>query len=744
MDSFELHSNGAITDADDSRVEVNGTAVFVVDAALDESTPAAIRLADADSVGDDGQPTNSFRAFGPSSFIVLPTDGVTPGVDVGVNEDGEAAAALALTNGIRFSALDHRVRIADDGEVTINSWSGVLIPSLEEAQTPTANEAAELQLLSQGSIRDAENTVTSLTGDATLVALNGEIRLANENAGNEFSAGGVVTLISGATESPEFPAGPITVGVASATGEAADAIFDAGQLRFYADGGWVRIAEDSDTSLTNWEADTLPALLPQEPPTESLAQRLELSSAGSITDAPLGEDDPSGVAVTVTGFDGTFDSMANATFVAATDIVLADSGAGNQLSVDGISTFVAGDDRVIDVGVDDGVPADATFNTGTLRFVTSEGAVRIAEDSSTVLTNWEANTISPLIGFDPVESTAQTLDLRAEGSISDAKNKPEDTSEVSVQVTTTEDESADATLIATTSIVLADADSADNQLRVDDLATFIAGSGEMIDIGVEAAGTAAAAVFNAGSVRFAAPGGEVRIAEDSGTELAGWEGASIGLLAGDDVPDRSTADTSELRSNGKITDAENAFIEIAGDAAFVVATTAGITNAPPDGPPVQAIVLADSAMAINRLDIGGFAEFVVEMPDSELDEGVRGPKGIDVGVDEDGTPADATFVADSLRFFAPDALVRLAEDNDTQIGGGDSRASELQVRAEGGITDNGDADTEVTTSAELNAQGGTADIVLGDQDARFSMGTPGLFDESMFLAMDALNISVQV
>lgn len=750
--TFELFANGALTDANDSQIAISGNATFVVSAVFDESTPAAIRLADSDSTDESEAPTNVLTVEGLTTLIVLPAAGSTPGIDVGVNATGQAARATFESGGLRFSATDRLVRLAEDDSTELATWSGASIDALGIIAEPVSSTAADLQLLTAGMLTDAADAVVNVTGAATLIALgSGEaIRLADGGGTNEFTVGGMATLISGPTAPTAVASGSILVGVSSAVGGAADATFDAGKLRFYAEGATVRVAEDSSTILTNWEADTLPALLPGPAPTKSLAQTLELSSTGSITDMQLAADDSLDVVVTITGLGGTTDPMANATFVAAEDIVLTDGGADNELVVDGMTTLVAGVNRAIDVGVmslgevqGDGSPADARFNTGTLRFGSSGGTVRIAEDSDTILTNWESDTISSLIGAAPTSNNAQTLEVLSAGSITDAKNKTDDATEVTIRISAPATEQATATFVATTNIALADAASSANLLSVGDLATFFAGNGKSIDIGVQTsgddAGDAALAMFNAGSVRFSAPTGTVRIAEDSGTELAGWTDAEIDVLGSTPEPSSSSANRFELLSNGLITDAADADVMIDDGARFVVSANVEIADAV-EGAIVQAIVLADNndASTPNALMVGGLAEFIVEVP---VTDGFDGPKGIDLGVQAGGTPANATFEAGSLRFSAPDASVRIAEDDGSLFANGVSDSRTLELLSTQSITDAANAALAIAGDATLVA--GEA-VALADTDSPGTSNALSVGGIATFIAGSGETIDVGV
>ena len=214
----------------------------------------------------------------------------------------------------------------------------------------------------------------------------------------------------------------------------------------------------------------------------------------------------------------------DATFVATGAVVLNDM-AGDSFTVGGQASFAGASIDVGDAG---------TFNAKTLNF-NSGGAVTIQEDSATEIA---------------IANTADSLDLRSSGDISDAVG-------TSLVVT------KDATFVATGAIALNDM--AADILTIGGKASF---AGSSINVGD--AGT-----FNANTLNFNS-GGAVTIQEDSATEIA---------MA-------NTADSLDLRSGGDMTDAVGTNLIVTGDATFVAA---------------GAIALND--MVTDVLTIGGKASF---------------------------------------------------------------------------------------------------------------------------------------
>lgn len=669
--TLELFSVGSIADDPDGVVTRTGDDATFVSATGD------ITLADG---GDSNvlEVGDLATFYGPAAASIA----------VGVDSTGNEAAARFDAARLRFSAAGALVRIAEDSDTTVAGWDSVPLPASAPANTEGASLAAALEVYSAGNITDESNSQISVGPDGSaLFAAAGDITLADEGAANSLQVDGVTSFVVSDSQS-------VSVGIAS-DGTAADADYDTTYVRYYAPNGTVQLAEDGDTVLTNWEPGTIPALA-MVTPTENLSQTLELSADGSITDEQLDPtNDTLDVVVRTT-------SGGNATFVAAESIQLADGAEDNGVLVDGTATLIAGNGQLIDVGVTStGMTATAAFTAGTLRFSAEGGTVRIAEDDATVLTNWDSDTISTLASPAPSENRAATLELNSAGSITDAQRTEFDSTNVSTVI------SGDATFVAAAEIELADAPTARNQLDIGGLATFIAGAGQTIDLGVDTNGAETFAQFRAGSLRFSAPAGDVTIAEDNsltnvGTHLAGWTGATIASLNGAAAPTASEAATFELSSHGAITDADDAAVDITGDATFIV-TEGGVGAIVDD----DAIVLADhnEADTTNRLEVGGLATFIVEQPAD-----APNAKIAFVGATSSFREAAATFNAGSLRFSSPAGWFIVAEDSDTHLAGWTganiplldspeptySEVQSLDLLSAGGLTDAADASIVVT------------------------------------------------
>ncbi|QDV77509.1 hypothetical protein [Botrimarina mediterranea] len=722
--NLELFSFGTIVDEPNAAVRVAGDATFV---AKDQ-----IVLADSDTF------ENRITVSGVATFIS--TDG--DGISVGVGGTGAPAAAFFHAGSIRFVSVGGDVRIAQAGSINalhgnmlLADWAADSIAPSIPIPTPTASVAENLEL-SAVVIADEANAVVNVTGDATFVASQSIVLADADNPGgsNSLTVGGVATFVTG----NYF--GALRVG-ATEDGAPSAAVFQAGGLRFSAPNGVVQIAEDDGTHLVDWRTTPVSPLIVR-PRTVTEARVIELSSAGGITDAD-------GAVVFATGWNGSERvygySGATATFVAAESITLADGGADNKLMVDGLLTLVstAASGQRIDVGVTPtGGMANAEFIAGSVRFWAPEGAVRLVEDTAinlggatysenygTMIGSWATGAESPLFPSSVVSNRAGTLDLVSYW-IADESNAV-------VEVSGDAGFRAIGPSIGSPLIQLADG-GVSNALRVGGVATFVVDAAFGVDVG----GGIGLAEFVAGSLRFNA-GGAVRIAEDSATHLADWGGLAVGLIRPDASMNRSVAASLDLNSAGAITDAADAKVLIAGDAKFTVSTIASVA-----GP--AAIVLADGDAA-NELVVGGHANFIV----NQVPAG--SPKGIDVGVvPATGAPAAALFTAGTLGFSAQGGMVRLAEDNDTVLGGL-STAQDLELLSAGFITDTDSVTTgeivaatsvEVTQTAKLKAGlNGENNVTLGAGAAAFSMAdsdgnNPQLFNDAQYLAVQAENVSI--
>lgn len=714
--SLQLVSAGPITDAADAIIDVTFDAgLLVTEAAAISANNLAIDLADSTSPST----INRLTVGGFATFITLGGGGI----EIGDTPRSGPAEATFNAGAIRFYAPNSQVRIAEDSGTSLakSTTEGVLglggpLP---------ASVAGSLQLTSNGVISDESTAQVEVAGNAVFIVSSianvGDDRaivLANSGGDNRLTVGGLAFFQVIQQPSDLAPKG-IDVGVA-ADGTPAGAVFTAGRLAFDAAGGVVRIAEDDGTVVAG---------------VSSQAGDLQLLSAGAILDEAVAK-------LQVTG---------NATFVSALGTTLADDFADNQLSVGGLATFVVGANQTLAVGTPaTGPAAAAAFNAGSLRFFAPNGTARIAEDSATELLDWMTVAPSPLIAAPPMAIEAKTIEIFSAGSITDTPTAVIIATGNSGGVRVY-DPTATATFVATNSITLADS-GADNKLIVDGMLTLVSttGAGQQINVGVTGAGAAAAAEFVAGSVRFSASGGDVKIAEDAsaafkgvtysetpGTHIAGWTPGTISALIVA-PPDRSAGASLEVTSAGAITDAADAKVLIAGDAKFTVSTIANVA-----GP--AAITLADGDAA-NELVIGAHANFVV----NQVPAGSA--KGIDAGVvTATGVPAAALFTAGTLGFSAQGGMVRLAEDNDTVLGGF-STAQDLELLSAGIVTDTTSVTTDdgvaatsvtLTQSAKLKAGvNGENDVTLGAGAAAFSMGAPQLFNDAQYLAVQAENVSI--
>lgn len=732
--TLQIESGGMITDTPIAQIIVNGDASFTVtEAAMiaDGSLVQAIVL--ANGTGD-----NRVEVGGIATFIVeYPTTEVPgfngpKGIDVGVAASGSAASAFFNAGSLRFYAPGGTVRIAEDSGTVLAGWDAVEGPVAAITAAPTASVAHTLQLQSNGGISDEADAVVLVTGvaaDGSLVFdptasaafyATGDIVLADQGFTNQLSIDGLATFI-GAN---------IDVGVAS-TGLAAASIYNVGSVRFSSVTGVTRLAEDSDTVLVGWNTTPSPGVFPVQP-LPNHARAIEVTAAGSIIDS----DD----FVLTVGASPASGTLTSATFVAKEAIVLANGPSVNEnllntIQVYGVTTFISTDGDDISVGVNaDGTPSQARFNTGSVRFVSVGGDVRIAEDSELVLTNWAANSIAPSIPIPtPTASLAGNLELLSTDSISDAAN-------AAVSVT------GNATFVAGMNIVLADADTSGtaNSLIVGGVATFVTRNGvaqqvgTILQVGTTSQGAAGPATFQAGSLRFFAPSGSARFAEDDGTHFADWMTAPPSSLIAT-PPMASEASSIQVYSAGSISDADGAAI-------FATTRPGSVRTYNPSAyaafVAAGSITLADGGVE-NKLMVDGQATFV-----STASSGQR----IDVGVTATGGMASAEFIAGSVRFWAPDGAVRLVEDAavnykgatyseavGTSIGawqvGGPfiatipstvnlNRADALEIVSYGPITDHDSAAVQVTGDAGFRVVGSAFQMV-GNASIRLADDGPG-------------------
>lgn len=746
VSDFTLNSAGPITDDANAAVLIGGEADF--------TAIGSIVLADTANAN------NLLRVFGHGGFSVTPAGGQ---IDIGVDPStGDPASSSAQIDSMSFSAIGGDARVALDGDATFDRTT----------------EVGNLAVWSSGSIVDTLANSVSVTGDASFTA-DADIRLADANTPiNVLDIDGLGSFTVGTGRE-------IDLGVVPTTGLPADSLTTIGMLTFSAPEGDVQIALDGDLLLqgTN-EAQSLAlhssgdlldkpdTTLRVTGPAELIAQmpgggrqRIILGdSPGDVTafgslkltgsEVAIQEDTPAGDASPGTLLTGV---LADTLTLASDGPITDDTGASIVVLMN--ADLTAGSDP----GTRQAITLDApTVEFGTLKLFGSE--ITVTETTSggdatpgTALTGVDAQNLTltsagpitdvlgatiavsgsalltalgpsditldnesvnfgevGLVGDDVLLReasstlltgvTAATLDLHSTGTI-------EDTASAVVEVT------SNATLFADEGITLADNDNTPttNRVTVGVQASFEVASGNDIRLGVNASGEPATAYFAVGTLNLVAPSGAVVVSEDTeagdpapGTELSG-------LVAG----------SLDLHSVGSITDTPAADLLVTGDALVVSDASIVLAN-------------DDQAATLNSLVVDGNARFEAGMGET-----------IDLGVNTAGSPAEAIFRSGTLSFSAPNGTIRIAEDAAALLAR-INVADHLELSATGSITDlnvatNGAAaaDTTIQETAVLIAGNGGADIVLGDQAARFSMGTPAVFSQQQYLEVTADNVSIQ-
>ncbi|MCC9605721.1 hypothetical protein LOC68_21525 [Blastopirellula sp. JC732] len=682
-----MMGRGAVTIREDSSTEITG-----------DNKASDLFLASAGAITDDAMTT--VDATGAAVFTAK--DAITLADMMGDE--------LTIDGMATFISLDSAaIEIGGDGLTLLGmlnfNGGAVVIQEDDSTQLSGDNVADSLELTSDGSIEDKPATSIDVENDATFTAAT-FITLA-DNSTDVIDIGGLATFVS-------LGAGAIDVGVdvLMADGTDSGAKVNFGQLTFVSDDGMlgrgaVTIREDSSTEIAG----------------ENKASDLFLASAGSLTDDAMTKIDATGAAV----------------FTAQDAITLADV-MGDELTIDGMATFISLNSGAITIG------GDGLTELGMLNF--DGGAVVIQEDDATQLSG---------------DNFADSLELTSAVSIED---KPD----------TSIDVENDATFTAGTFITLSD--TSGDQLDVGGLATFVSLGANAIDVGVDvllADGSDSGAMVNFGQLTFVSDDGmlgrgAVTIREDSSTEVTGDNAASDLFLAsagaitddamttidatgaakfiaqdeitladvmGDELTvgglatfisldsgaisiggdgltllgmlnfntggafflqeDDSTeltgdnvADSVNLNSDGAITDAEGTSIDVENAATFTAATF---------------ITLADKATDV--IDIGSLATFVS-----------LGASAIDVGVDvvmADGSDSGAKVNFVQLTFVSDDGMlgrgaVTIREDSSTEIAG-DNKASDLFLASAGAITDADSTQIDATGAATFTAQD---EILLAD------------------------------
>ncbi|TWT96133.1 hypothetical protein Pla108_32160 [Botrimarina colliarenosi] len=751
--TLELYSAGGITDDSNAVVIVTGVAADG-SPQTDPTANATFFASGVINLANEG-PNNTLSVDGLATFVT--TLGISrPGLLLGVTPSSTPAEADLNFGRLRFYAPGTGVTIAEDSGVLLAGWDADPLSPIVVGIAPTMSRALNLELASAGSIRDESTSdlrVGARGGSATFVAAE-DIVLVDGGAGNSLIVADSATFVAGLGRT-------LTVGVIP-TGMAAAGVFESGSLRFAAPGGLARIAEDGATILAGWPMGSTSALI-ATPPMANEARTIEITSSGAITDAV-------DAVVLATGRNATgdrvYDPTASASFVSGSSITLADQAANNKLIVDGRTTFVAS--AGVSVGVTNATTvAAAEFVAGSLRFSAPGAAVRIAEDADatfkevaytetpgTHLAGWTGPVASQQLASPPSRSLSQSLEIVSDGPLTDAADAIiEVTGDAGFRVT-----GEDSLPPNTAAIDLANGGGS-NQLLVTGAATFVSAGGLLVDIrvGVDTSGAAAAATFNAGTLRFHAIEGDVFVAEDSPAVLGSWNNLNIGLIRTAAISDLSWAGSFELLATGSITDADTAMLRVR-DATFV--SQGGVSGDP------WRINVADTASS--RIVVEGVATFVVQ---------TQG-KGVSVGVNSGGTPTEGAFSAGSIRFSAPTGDVRVAEARTVTLGGGtyglnpgtvlagwpatglspligsptptESSARSLDLVSVGSITDAIDARVAITENAALLVReaanvgvGGTAIRLADDNTA----GSPNSFlvgGDASFISQGAWGMDLGV
>ena len=535
-DMLSLTSDGAITDAVGTTIEVAGMATF--DAGANPIT-----------LGDDPTDTTNFGSLsvtGSNLWIQEDSDTELKLVSADtftLTSDGSitdiVGAPIEVAGQATLTASGN-ITLGDDPSDTTNfgslAVSGTSITIQEDSSTELTGVSADmLSLTSDGAITDSAGATIEVVGMAT------------------FDAGmNPITLGDDPTDTTNFGSLSVT-------------------------GSDVSITEDSDTELKLVSADTF-TLDTDGSITDIAEAPIEVAGQATLTttgDITLG-DDPSdstnfgSLAVSGTTVSIREDSGSELTGVTADMLSLTSDGAitdavGTTIEVAGMATFDAGMNPIT-LGDD---PTDTT-NFGSLSVTGSD--VSITEDSDTELKLVSADTftldtdgaITDIVGA-PIEVAGQAT-LTAAGDITLGDDPSDTTNFGSLAVSGTtvsiqEDSSTELTGVSADMLSLtadgAITDSAGASIEVVGLATFDAGSNP-ITLGDELSDTT-----NFGSLDAA--GSVITIQEDSSTEIAGL-----------------SATTLNLTSDGEITDLPPAVIEVLGDAVFVAGGQITLANAGAD------------------------------------------------------------------------------------------------------------------------------------------------------------------
>lgn len=653
---------------------------------IDVSGDADFFAAEGITLADSPTLANRLSVNGFAQFEV----GSNKNIDIGVNPaDGAPADATATLGSMALIAPEGDVRVALDGEATFDGAT-----------------VADNLFVTATRVTDTSDATVDIDNEAIIRGANG-ITLADQGADNRFAVAGTARLFADAGES-------IRIGFAGGGGSlppldsSAPAIALLGRVQFQVENGSTSLLLDdsiilTDNSLTGSLLFDVAGDLTNDPGASlNVANDARLIAYGGDRGGPaLGEID-----LGVTNM-GTFNF--GTLGLRAGDVAIMEASGTVLADVDVESLMLTSQGNITDL-------AGAVIDVAGSAVFTAESSNNITLDNDSVnfgdvgLTG-EAVTLREASGTRLSGVDAGSFDLLSTGKV-------EDLDDAVIFIL------GPSTIEGATGVMLGDG-TADNTVMLSffELATVLAGEGQTIMLGVDPAGSPsgddllanAAADFRSGAaLRVSAPGGVIQVADDATPAVTDFQAL---ILAG------------EIRAETLILQSADAILDISGPGGFPIADIEVTGDASLRAE--AGIVLADGDTEDNRLVIDGFGFFSVATD-----------QNIDLGVQANGLPADAVFSAGALSFQANGGTVRIAEDAGTTLGGA-SLAQALQLDSAGPITDQSDASTEVNGFAELNAGDGAADVVLGDEDATFSLGDPALFDDSEYLAIAAHNASVQ-
>ncbi|MEX2170666.1 MAG: hypothetical protein WD851_15225 [Pirellulales bacterium] len=708
--SLDLMSAGPITDAPGTTITVMNLAKF---------TAAGVNTI---TLGDSAGDSTNFGFLTVIGGAVVVTEdsgtdltGVTT-TSLNLTSAGpitdRAPATISVTGLAAFNAGANAITLGDAASEMTNfgqlHLTGGAVAITEDSGTElTGVNATSLALTSAGPITDAVGTTISVTGLATLNAGANPITLGDNAADTtnfgqlNVTGGAVLIMEDSGTELTGINAatlslvstGPITDAAGTAIGVTGLATLNAGANpitlgdnaadstnfgQLHVTGGAVAITEDSATVVTGVTATTL-----------------NLTSAGSITDAP-------GTAISVTGL-ATLNAGAN-------PITLGDN---------------VGD----------------TTNFGQLHL--TGGAVAIAEDSATVLTGVTATTLSLTSTGSVADAVGTTINVTGLATLNAGANPiaiGDNVADVTNfgqlhvtggAVAISEDSGTELTGVTATTFALTSSgpitDAAGTTIGVTALATFNTGANP-ITLGDNAGDTT-----NFGQLNLT--GGGIAISEDSGTELTGVTAASFNLT-----------------SAGAITDAVGTTINVAGLATLNAGANpitlgdnaADVTNFGQLNVTGGAVsITEDSGTALTGVNATSLsltsAGAITDAAATTIS--VTGLATLNAG-------ANAITLGDSVgdttnfgQLRLTGSAVSIAEDSGTELTG--VTAATLGLTSAGPITDAAGTIINVTGLATLNA--GANPITLGENVAdTTNFGQLNLTGGVVSLAEDSATVLTHV